>query len=98
MTICRYCDKPVNNPVVTISYWGGLTFYCHAECKQAGLRSEAFECQCIDADCNDCKHFIREKMGINKSIWYGQCKKFNKLTEAYPNKWRGLECFEHRKG
>lgn len=60
---CRYCDKPIDgNGVVTHSYWGGLPFQCHKECKQAGERAEAFECQLIDADCNDCKHYQRGQL------------------------------------
>jgi len=35
-------------------------FPCHRSCKRAGYRREAFDCQCIDAACNDCKHFQRD--------------------------------------
>jgi hypothetical protein len=113
MTICRYCDKPVETPVVTHSYWGGLPFQCHAECKQAGQRQEAFDCQCIDADCNDCKHFKRGSLEerwlsciendvaamklVNMGFFHGHCLKFDRPTEANPKKWTGRECFEHRR-
>lgn len=103
--ICRYCGQPIaaGTAVVTFAYWDwGLPqakrekFYCHAQCKAAGLKHEAFECQRIDADCNDCKHFARGQI-IGTNAIAGQCLKFNKATVAWPNKWRGLDCFEHRR-
>lgn len=116
--ICRYCSQPLaeSEAVKTHSYWGGLPFVCHAACKQAGEREEAFECQCIDADCNDCKHYQRGKLAPLVRSWLhkpdgrrvevthqpnvfigGRCLKFDKPTEASPNKWTGHECFEHRR-
>lgn len=29
-------------------------------------------------------------------VWHGLCLKFNRPTEAYPKKWTGRVCFEHR--
>lgn len=114
---CRYCNKPIeeSDRVVTHSYWQGLPFDCHKACKDAGVKQESLDCQLIDADCNDCKHFKRawqaEKrhewsLNIHQEwivlthkpeVWHGLCLKFNRPTEAYPNKWTGRECFEHRR-
>lgn len=112
--ICRYCDKPIaGQSVVTRSYWQGLPFACHPECKVSGERAEAIECQTIDADCNDCAHFKRGEVVkrwlscmenqvasvrlVNMGFIAGHCLKFDKPTEAEPNKWTGLQCFEHRR-
>jgi hypothetical protein len=60
---CRYCNKPLTDAgVVTRSYWSALEFRCHAECKVAGERQEAINCQTIDADCNDCRHYKRGRL------------------------------------
>lgn len=96
---CRYCDKPIpeGQEVKTHSYWQGDQFWCHSACKQSGERAEAIECQTVDADCNDCLHFQRGSMAFNKQIWNGRCLKFDKLTQAFPKKWTGHKCFEHRR-
>ncbi len=116
MSICRFCEKEVRNEesVAVHSYWGGNEFICHQSCKNEGIKQEAFDCQVIDADCNDCKFFKRgvlikrllscmendkpSKKLVNMEIFDGHCLKFNKPTLAYPNKWTGRECFEHRRG
>lgn len=117
--ICRYCDKPVlteSEAAITHSYWQGLPFICHKACKDAGGKQEAFDCQVIDADCNDCRHYKRGKLasrvvsllrrtdGTTVEVSHqpnifigGRCLKFDKPTVAQPNKWSGLECFEHRR-
>ena len=56
--------------------------------------------QTIDADCNDCRHFERDKItskagGI--TVWSGRCLKFDRPTKAYPNQYTGRECFDHRR-
>jgi len=116
---CRYCDKPVLTELeaaITHSYWHGLAFICHKLCKDAGVKHEALDCQVIDADCNDCRHYRRGKLApIIESRWInehgkeafvihqpnifigGHCLKFDRPTLAQPNKWSGLECFEHRR-
>jgi len=58
--VCRYCDGKVEHPVETFTYWNHNKFFCHAECKVAGERQEATDCQTIDANCNDCKHYDRK--------------------------------------
>lgn len=64
MNSCRYCDEPVaeSDSAVTHSYWHGLPFSCHKSCKIDGEKQEAFDCQCVDADCNDCRHYQRGKL------------------------------------
>lgn len=115
MSECRYCKEPLadTDAVYTTSYWGGLPFVCHLECKDAGFRAEVIECQTIDADCNDCRHFRRSEVVrqwlscmenkkpstrlVNMGVILGHCARFDKPTKAYPNKWTGRECFEHRR-
>ncbi len=113
---CRYCEQPVTERAtasITHGYWGGSPFICHKACKYAGVRQEAFDCQVIDADCNDCIHFQRGKLVerwlstmedgkaamklVNMGLIEGTCLKFNKPTHAQPNKWTGHECFQHRR-
>jgi len=117
--LCRYCSKPVSDAdaAVTHSYWQGMKFLCHKNCKAAGEKSEALECQTLDADCNDCRHYKRGtsaptqisryknhkgewvEIVYKPEIWIGgHCLKFDKPTTAYPKKWTGHECFEHRRG
>ena len=113
MNICRYCLKALENPVKTVSYWSHISDVCHAECKVDGEKSEAIECQIIDADCNDCKYFKRGKIiplsdnclnqiklgkvpKFSSEAWNGHCLKFDRETVAFPNKWTGRECFQHR--
>lgn len=97
MNHCRYCGKP-GATIKTLAYWNQTPDICHPECKAAGERQEAIDCQVIDADCNDCIHFQRGQIigGIPKAIT-GHCGKFNKPTMAYPHFWTGRECFEHRR-
>ena len=65
-------------------------------CKEEGKKLEAYECQKIDADCNDCKHFLRQDNKSN-GIWHGFCNKKQVNTVAYVNFCSSNECFEHRK-
>lgn len=91
---CRYCGNEVSKEkcVVVSTYW--KAFYAIA-CKSCaengkGYREEAYLCQCIDADCNDCMYFKR----IDGNI--GECLKFNKSVIACPNFCSGYSCFVHR--
>src|SRR2546421_532208 len=52
------------------------------------MKREAYECQVVDADCNDCKHFRRGAL-VAKEAWSGHCLKFDRETRAYPKKWTG---------
>lgn len=57
---CRYCQQPINGEIAkTFSYWNKVEDVCHLGCKVVGEKEEAYDCQRIDADCNDCKHFKR---------------------------------------
>lgn len=73
----------------------------HKQCKAEQRAYEAYECQKIDADCNDCLYFERSKTakvsGYTVTHAIGQCLKFNKPTKAYPQFASGHECFVHRK-
>lgn len=55
------------------------------------MSEEAYECQCIDADCNDCLHF--ERISMNNGV----CLKYDRPTTASPKMSTGYPCFEHRK-
>lgn len=98
---CRFCGKEADYHTFDIhyTYWRGVFTICHISCKELGAKEEAYECQVIDADCNDCKHFKRGKMlqGGKTAIWEGQCLKFDKTALAYPVFCSGHKCFEHRK-
>src|SRR5687768_13689028 len=98
MLTCRYCSIPLTEmeSVTTLSYWLGVKHPCHSQCKQTGERGEAIECQSIDADCNDCKHFKRGKLErralsciengkassrmVNMGYFDGHCLKFDRPT------------------
>jgi len=113
MNICRYCALPVANPVKTLAYWNQTPDVCHPECKVAGEKQESVDCQVIDADCNDCRHFLRgelvkrwlsdikdgmkTKTLTNMGIVKGRCAKLRTETEAYPHMSTGRPCFEHRR-
>lgn len=99
--ICRYCKQKVN-PIsykTTITYWGSYIDICHAECKSEGATKEAYECQLIDTNCNECKYFFRIKSTGN-GTFKGWCNKFNRTTRAESNSANvnNTDCFEHRKG
>ncbi len=115
MEICRYCSKEIekDQELVTFSYWQGVKFFCHKECKTNGEKQESFDCQNIDADCNDCKFFKRGELikkwlssiidgkpgliHFNTEVFNGHCLKFDKITIAQPKKCTMKECFEHRR-
>ncbi len=90
---CRYCTKPIKKEdiVITEAYYQPFKFFSHKNCKKEGYKEEAYECQKIDSDCNDCKYFDRIKGS------QGNCTKFNKEVEARANFASGLKCFTHRK-
>ena len=106
---CRYCEKPIEQEqsIRTLAYWQQTPDVCHVACKQAGERQEALDCQVIDADCNDCKHFKRGLVGVQRwaglgfvndtTIVAGHCLQYEKPTTAYPHSWTGRDCFEHRR-
>jgi hypothetical protein len=111
---CRYCGQLIiGDSVKTLAYWNQTTDICHAECKAIGERTEAFDCQTIDADCNDCKHFQRgnliqnwlsdmadgkaTKRLVNMGIFNGMCQRFNTPAKAFPKMSTGRSCFEHRR-
>lgn len=99
--------------VKTLTYWNQVPFFCHAECKKSGELQEAIDCQTLDADCNDCKHFKRGQIVerwlsdmfngkciyrlTNMGIVKGHCLKLNQPTEAYPHMSTLRTCFEHRR-
>lgn len=115
--LCRYCNQPITDepPTLAFAYWQVYgkrhqpSYPCHATCKQDGARQEAYACQCLDADCNDCLHFQRgphqderafpSPTGkvLLKADHPGHCAKFGKPVAAHPNFASLLPCFEHRR-
>lgn len=98
---CRGCGEKLTTETFAIwtTYWNAMRVPCHADCREAGMKQEAYDCQCLDAACNDCLHFAREKMFEAPGLkgWKGRCNKFNTEVTTVPN-WAELrECFEHRK-
>lgn len=61
-TLCRHCDKEVmrEDADVIVGYWTPVWFIAHKDCVRIGKSEEAYACQKIDADCNDCRHFQRQ--------------------------------------
>jgi hypothetical protein len=102
--VCRYCRQPVaeGEGVPTTSYWGAVKDVCHPACKRDGERAEALECQTIDADCNDCRHFRayrRDEPGyaVTKHARTGWCEHHDRETTAFPVFCSGHPCFVHRR-
>ena len=94
--ICRFCKKGDTDDVY-FSYWRAIKFPCHTACKAKGVAEEAYECQLIDADCNDCKNFRRGRQTKTKGCWYGWCDKKDIDVVALVNFASSYDCFEHRK-
>lgn len=62
--VCGWCNEEI--PESEFDYFAGywkpnVWRPVHKNCKQAYKEYEAIECQTIDANCNDCKHFVRGK-------------------------------------
>lgn len=95
---CRYCNVALDQGSFAIgfTYWRAMWEPYHAQCKERGMAENAFECQRIDADCNDCKHFKRGER-IGATSFNGHCLKKNISAKAFVNFASGHDCFEHRK-
>ena len=89
---CKSCGKPVSKDEFQInsSYWYNIWFTIHTSCALLYEKHEKFECQKIDANCNDCQFFKRVK---NNN---GTCLKFNKSVLAQALFCSNLDCFVHR--
>lgn len=107
--VCRGCGLPVtaDDFDVWVTYWQSLWAPCHHACK-SGMRREAIECQTVDADCNDCRHFERGKSAgelvqldcanhVATLPANGHCRKHDRPTVASNNFCSGWPCFEHRR-
>jgi hypothetical protein len=102
---CKYCSEDLNDSIVlTQSYWNGYyrgeksVFYspCHEKCRKYGYEEEEYELQCIDADCNDCGYFKRDR-NIDKDVAVGYCSKKQQIVKAYTQFCSAHPCFIHRK-
>jgi hypothetical protein len=98
---CRGCGLPIaeNDFAVWTTYWQRMFAPCHAACRDAGMKKEAYDCQSVDADCNDCRHFQRgERIAVGEGAAFeGHCLKYDRPTKALPLFCSGWSCFEHRK-
>lgn len=94
-SVCRYCYREVDRKDfdVAFSYWpiqgiGPGWFAAHKNCIKSGYADEAYECQCIDSNCNDCKFLIRSSL---------MCSAFDKKVDPQSNFCSCMKCFVHRK-
>lgn len=108
---CRACDGDIaaDDFDIHVGYWTpNLWFPIHKGCAQTYRSAEAYECQLIDRNCNDCRHFKRGQTAkvvadvsrlllprINEHV--GFCEKNQAQVFASPNHCTGMPCFEHRK-
>lgn len=93
---CRYCGNQVDElqATTTHSYWEGLPFVCHKSCKDAGMKQEAFDCQIIDADCNDCRHYKRGRLSPKTvSTWINEHGKLATVIHT-PDVFIGGQCLK----
>ena len=104
---CVACGEP-NVDDVHYTYWNACWKPIHKKCKQEYAKEEAYECQSIDANCNDCKFFKpKEKhKGIGSSWRTGECLKDNSYLNLFPDKYIAYaqpnfaqcnNCFRHRR-
>ena len=96
--LCRFCGKPVEHSdfALAFSYWkingvGPLWASSHKACLSEGAKREAYECQCLDAACNDCRHFQRS------SGPRGLCALDATERITFPCHAEANPCFVHRK-
>lgn len=105
--------KPIEGSVVSArAYWTSCDQMAHPECLDAGFKQEAYECQKLDADCNDCMYFHANVNG--RDIRRGTCGRGAKhpdlpvqaidaLVGGWPNVvarpvfCSGYPCFVHRR-
>jgi hypothetical protein len=83
--ICGQCDKTITEEDFDYfaAYWTPHIWRpTHKHCKEAYKSEEVWDCQTLDANCNDCKHF---KRGKNKSV----------LTEEHA--FLGVDIWTHKK-
>ena len=92
--ICRHSKEvitDINDLDVFIGYWTPQCWFpVKKEYKKIGMQLEAYECQLIDCNCNDCAFFDRST---------SKCNKFDKTVSPKPNTCQPdtQECFLHRK-
>jgi hypothetical protein len=96
--ICGHCGKEiVSDFTYQTGYWANVKAKIHPECVRSKEHTEQSkkECQAIDSDCNDCKHFKRGEW-LSKGVCSGICGKTGEYAEGRPNFYSGKECFEQR--
>lgn len=109
---CRHCKEKVTEDEfdIHVGYWTPIWYPVHKNCAKACRAEEAYECQKIDAGCNDCKFFQRNTVqsetkadtAVNQffpriNTIPGYCTRNNFQVEATPVSYQGMPCFEHRK-
>ena len=92
---CNICGEDLTEGTFSqyTTYWSSIIA---PKCKSCDSSQDTYECQKIDADCNDCIYFKRGELEA-KGIFSGWCTKFNKEVKAYPNFCSAHKCFVHRK-
>lgn len=90
---CKYCKKEIEkkDAVLARGYWtaGKVISLSHKDCAEGGYKDEVYECQKIDANCNECGFLKRGKENL--------CKKTGDVVFPSSNYAMGMECFVHRK-
>lgn len=97
--VCSYSGSVLNEDTFDFvaSYWTPFLWRpVHKNFKREYRNNESVECQTVDANCNDCKHFTRRNE-LAKGLYGGTCAKLNKDVKASVNTFAGNECFEHRR-
>lgn len=108
---CRHCNGKMTEDTfdINIGYWASVWHPVHKDCAKECRVEEAYECQKIDAGCNDCKFFqrgviggVKADTGLNAFFpkikgQIGFCSKNNYQVEAFPVSYYGMPCFVHRK-
>jgi len=109
--VCRYCKKELSeeNFEFSTTYWSPMLAPCcnNNACKESGEKQEAYECQNIDKNCNECKYFERIEFSSNIiaqtanifgniGCYIGECKQKKIKVGANRNIFQGMDCFVHR--
>jgi hypothetical protein len=87
---CRFCNELAlkEDAVISVGYWYPNAYHIsHKDCIKEGERKMQYECQKIDADCNDCANYVR----VDKF-----CVRYSKKVKAVAGFPSLYDCFSHR--
>lgn len=81
---------------IKVGYWTPMLWKpCRKDLVREYQRREAYDCQLIDTNCNDCKHLVRG--GGGSGVFVGRCALKDVAITFMPNACmsENSECFEH---